>query len=374
MRFLFCILLASALACTPETPIPPAAEPTGRLYLRLSAGTPLHESPAADSPVIGSFGQDGAIAVAEERPPWFRIATADGTAWVQVEDSGRQFRVTSPPPGPRQEAPAKDELIARARAEMATAAGELRCGPYPLVTDVSDPRLLSACDRLANQIEAAYERRLGVRPVGSAVASILLFDQPAAFRRFSATVPRSPKAGYAAHAGRGYVALYVGDQERDRVLETLVHELTHLLNRRAVGRELPRWLSEGLADALGDSAGESGLEPLTGVRGAEAEAARLATAYRGGRAGSVQRLVHLPAAGFDAEVVSFDYEQSALLVRFLLLEPRLATPFRAYLGELHRGRRYDSQDLAAALGRSWQELDDAFAEWLLTTASAGSVG
>lgn len=268
-------------------------------------------------------------------------------------------------PGPQQAIAARPGSLDDARARLGTGLVEDTCGPYPLLTDADDRALLDSCTRLATVLDQAYRTRYGIAPRGRPAATIVLFTRQRDFRSFASD--RGLAAGYAAltRATEGFLALYRGEQGRRAVLRTLVHELTHLVNRRAIGPDLPRWLSEGLSDGLGDTASEGGeLLPLTGVEGSEGEAKRLALAYGENRVVSLRRLLTLEDDAFDRQAVSYDYEQSAMVVRFLLAEPARAGAFRAFLAELATKETYDAERLRTALGVSWSALDRDFESWL----------
>lgn len=276
--------------------------------------------------------------------------------------------VSPPPPRPATRArppnpPDKDWLEA-AREDQGKASREAKCGPYLLLTDVTDRLLLDACELLASRLDALYLERYGLAPEGQPAEAIFLFAEASDFRTFAQRDGRLA-VGYAGYtnAARGFTALYAGAQPLLPVLTTLAHELTHLVNRRALGANLPPWLAEGLADGIGDTATAEGFLPLSGVRGSEPQAARLRSAYQQGQARSLKRLAGLDRREFDREIPSFDYEHSALLVRYLLAEPQFRARFRGFLeGLLHE--RYERERLVVALGVSWEELDRRFKGWL----------
>ncbi len=213
-------------------------------------------------------------------------------------------------------------------------------------------------------LDQVYEARYGIRPRGEPASAIVLFDRAESYRGFAREggVPMG-YAGYAL-AARGLAVFYAGDQSLDDFVTTLVHELIHLVNRRALGVNLPPWLAEGLADGIGDTATPEGFDPLDGIAGLEALARRLQRAQAEGRAGSLERLVALERGEFDRGVVAHDYEQSALLVRFLLGDRQLAAGFRRFLGAFAGGESYDPEHLATDLGASWADLDARFMQWL----------
>ncbi len=259
------------------------------------------------------------------------------------------------------------ELLATARELLDGGGREKRCGPYPLYTDVADARLVAVCGRLASRLDDVYAARYGLEPRGEPASAIVLFAGAESYRAFArhSGVPLG-YAGYAL-AARGLAVFYAGGRPLDDFATTLGHELTHLVNRRALGVNLPPWLAEGLADGVGDTATPQGFRPLeTGIQAQfhGALASRLREARTSGRAGNLERLAGLKRGEFDRGDVAYDYEHSALFVRFLLAEPELAPGFRKFLDDFARGAIYDSAGLASVLGSSWADLDQRFSHWL----------
>jgi len=164
----------------------------------------------------------------------------------------------SPAPAPaRRGEPAQPPdaaLLARARELLGGGGREESCGPYRLYTDAADPRLVAACARLAGRLDALYEERYGVRPLGEPAEAIVLFGEIDRYRALARET--GVPLGYAGYtlATRGLAVFHAGDQPIATFLSTLAHELTHLVSRRALGVNLPPWLSEGLADGIGDTA------------------------------------------------------------------------------------------------------------------------
>jgi hypothetical protein len=165
---------------------------------------------------------------------------------------------------------------------------------------------------------------------------------------------------------------YLSELPRETFLATLTHELTHLAIRRAFGDGLPPWLTEGLADGVGDTATENGFARLDDLRGIRVQLERLRGAYDLDRAGGVERLVSLERGRFDRGVISYDYEQSALLVRWLLADPVLAPRFRAFLADLAGGLSWSPERFRRALGVPWAELDRRLEAWVRAESPAGS--
>ena len=288
----------------------------------------------------------------EPKTPIEPVAAADLPEPVEVLSAGRPAEPVA-------------ERWSRLAAQTMGTVQSGRCGPYAWIGDVDDVLFLSACAQLAGQLDILYQQRFGLKPVGQPAETLFLFEDLQEYRRFVAGDPwvRGTHAGYAS-AARGFLALYVGDQGRGEVLRTLAHELTHLVQRRALGSDLPPWLSEGMADAIGDSASESGFAPLNDRAGRGVQSRRLRDARRQGQARLVLELVRLDRETFDREPVSFDYEQSALLLRFILSRPDLKAGFHQYLQELSRGRAYDPVAMALALGQEWTEIEARFWAWM----------
>lgn len=265
--------------------------------------------------------------------------------------------------------PGDERLVALARGFLEDSEEiEASCGEYRVVSDLGGERLettLSTCRTLARALDAEYAARTGLRPAHPPAGTLVLFADRRRFREYVAADGELP-AGYAGFSmpGSGLVALPAGDVDAHELARTLGHELAHLAHRRAFGRELPRWLSEGLADAVGDDATPHGFTPFGESAGGSGLRRRLLDGYAAGRVETIERLLRPDPASFDAELVSYDYEQSALFVRFLLLDPELAPRFRSYLDAFARlgGTRVPA--LPDALGRDGPELDAAFRAWL----------
>ncbi|MCH9648262.1 MAG: hypothetical protein K0U98_08485 [Deltaproteobacteria bacterium] len=267
----------------------------------------------------------------------------------------------------RDSRPPEAHLVTAAKGSMRNPS-EGSCGPYRRVSDVRQQQLLEICERVAAPLEGAFRRRFGLEPRGVPREGVFLFESRKAFQSFAQKDGRL-RAGYAGYANgaKGFVAIPAGSLDPEIFATTLAHELTHLLLRRAMGPGLPPWLSEGLADAMGDPATPAGLGELTGFAGVEGQARRLRDAYRGGVAASVQSIVSRRRSEFDQGALSFDYEQSALLVRFLLLHPALGPRFRSFLEDIAGASIHDPEQLPQALGKSWSQLDGEFRAWVLAS-------
>ncbi|MEO1087331.1 MAG: hypothetical protein AAFY88_24100, partial [Acidobacteriota bacterium] len=268
---------------------------------------------------------------------------------------GRQGPRLAPEPDPG--------ALAAAGRHLQGGGREWPCGPYQLLSDVSEPELLGLCGRLAADLDAVYAERFGVDPVGEPRGAVILFRTLADFRDFAAT-----SGGHAGHAraSRGYLSLYVGDRSPEALAMTLAHELTHLVNRRALGASLPRWLSEGLADAIGDPATPAGLGPSTGLRGAEVARRRVLEKED---LPDLRRLTELDAGSFDSRPDARDYEQSAVFIRFLLADAERRRSFHAFLRGVAGGESPDLDALIRHLGARGgaKDLDRQLRAWLETS-------
>ncbi len=313
----------------------------------------------------------GAVGLAcRSEPPAPAPAQARRPAPPPVETELRGRLAETPDPA----------LLDSARALLAGGGRQENCGPYRLYTDATDERLIAACRRPAELLDEIYAARYGIRPRGEPAAAIVLFADARSYRAFAREggVPLG-YAGYAL-AARGLAVFHAtgSDSRRasgatalDSFVNTLVHELTHLVNRRALGVNLPPWLAEGLADGIGDTATPEGFDPLDGIVGLGPLARRLKGARESGKAGNLERLVSLKRGEFDRGTVSYDYEHSALLVRFLLAEPELASGFRKFLSDFAGGEPYHPDRLVTALGTSWSGLENRFTPWLVEQTGGG---
>ena len=316
---------------------------------------------ACDAP-----GQDSPPAETPTAKPEPQTEASDASP-VESTSPGFVVRTVAVPPH-ESETPDK-ELVAAARNLMTDDGRERACGPYRLYTDVRDEALLTTCERLTSSLDATYAVRYGVTPLGQPAEAIFLFSTLDQYQGFVEQQTRMP-IGYAAHAdaGRGYLALYTGERSRQDFVETLIHELTHLINRRALGGNLPPWLSEGLADGIGDTTTADGLQQIDGANGAEAQATRLEMGYEAGQVPSLSRLLEKNSGEFDSGTISYDYEQSAFLVRLLLTDPDLGPRFRSFLRALAAGSVYTPELFYEHLGLDASELDRRLEAWLRSAA------
>jgi len=264
--------------------------------------------------------------------------------------------------------PGEPAAVGPARAALGAPQTAEDCGPYRLVTDAGGPLLAAVralCAGPIARFEAEYRARLGVAASHPPRGTLVLFADRRRFRAYVAADGELPR-GYAGFslAAAGLVALPVGDLPADEVARTLTHELAHLAHRRTFGVDLEPWLSEGLADAVGDSADRNGFVPLAGFSGVEGLRERLRGGYASGAAGTIERLVALDRARFDRGTVSYDYDQAALFVRFLLLDPEVAPRFRAWLAARTRRGATGAPAPPAAFELDFGRLETRFRAWL----------
>jgi len=256
-----------------------------------------------------------------------------------------------------------------------------RVGPYALYTDLGSRGDWLHLDRLAAGVEAAYRRRYGLAPVGTAREAVMLFAEEADYRRFQEREERLGGLPAGGHAGVGMVSVYVGGQRRDEVAATLVHEIVHLLNRRALGPALPPWIDEGIADDLAGSyigpAGDMRPEELGGAavvvgtkvdyHGALASLRHLDAAFAAGTQPRLERLVGLDWEEFVRSAGRpMHYATAAFFVRYLLEGEggALAPAFRRFLAGVAGGGDVSGEALRRETGRSWAELERGLRAWV----------
>jgi hypothetical protein len=360
------IQTGETLALQESTVASESSRERGQRYLRIRAGTPFRRNPGLGGSAESRASRDEMVPVVARRGDWAQVRTTEEggktrLVWVAYDEDAEVVIL-----GGAREANSPDlEMTGLGRSLMGSDARTGRCGPYELISDAREDWLVDTCERLIPALEGTFVDRFGIVPLGDPKEAILFFDDAGDFRNF---VRRSDlgRIGNLAHAvpSSGFLALYAGRQDRAKLLRTFLHELTHLVSYRAFGPNLPRWLSEGLADAIGDTASGEAIQALEGIGGSEDEARRLGRAYDDGQAGDLARLLALDEATFDSGVVSFDYEQSALFVRYLLSEESMATGFRSFLAELSLGRLYAPDLLLSHLGTTLPELDRGFQSWI----------
>jgi hypothetical protein len=285
----------------------------------------------------------------------------------------------------------REARLERARELLGPEVGSL--GPWALLTDVEDGRLLAALGRRAAALEAAYRRRTGLAPrPAAAPEAVLLFAREATYRAYEAGEGRLADLGLAGHGGGGLASLWVEGRPAEQAGALLVHELTHLINRRALREGLPPWLDEGLADDLGFArAGRDGslspgtlwgqdvvrerqiplepgrvrLEQTREIGGARAALSRLRQALDAGEVPPLGDFLALSPGQFvEPEGRTLRYPLAAFFVRFLFAGEERAERFRGFLASVAGGGPADGEALLRSLGASWDELQREFESWV----------
>lgn len=344
----------------------------------VEGGTAVLESASVEAPRVGTVETTTNLRIFERRDDWYLVRFGDRKGWVLLP--GYWETESRPPPlgsepDPVLPVPSRspdEELVAEAVAQLGRAPDLARIGPYALYTDVDDEELLADLSEIARGLEAAYSERYGVTPIPGADEAVVLYASREAYRSFQASSPEVGEFEAPGLVRSGVVATYRGDRSPFEIAGTIVHELTHLLNRRSIGPALPPWLDEGLADDMGQSQIEGGrVQPgrvggsyvrrgtRTEFKGGRAAAIELQRALGGEGLPSVETLVGMDWNEFQSSDRSLHYAHASFFVRSLLDSPdaELAGGFRAFLGDVSRGRAIEPEALRARLGRSWSELD-----------------
>lgn len=345
----------------------PSRVASGDLFLRVSRGAILRRAPESGAEALDMADEDGLSAVEESRGEFHRVTLDGRSGWVKVGSKARLLRMRSTRLPPQDAVAPSPEVLERASAAMDNPRHRA-CGAYVLVTDVPvtdvpGSRLPELCSQVATGLDSAFAERYGVKPKGSPREALLIFHRRDGLRQF-VSGQGGPRRGYAGHAqgSDGYLAMTWGEPATDEQARTLVHEMTHLVARRALGTPLPRWLSEGLADGLGDPATLSGLGPIDGLRGAEAQARRV---LERPELPDLAALTARDVEQFDRDPSARDYEQSAVFVRFLMSEPERRKRFRVFLQGVAAGEPASAEQLVADLAvDDWRKLDRELRAWL----------
>ena len=370
--------------------------------LWIDPGTPLRSQPDVRSPAVAIVDVAVELVVLEHREHWVLVRYGSWKGWISTHED-TTVPSTSDPLSPElaawKLALAREMLALPARAAKRQPNATL--GPFDLVTDVSNRRLLRFLARIALSLRAAFRDRFGVDPGPGTDEAVILFSREKDYRAYEAEVRPETDRGTLGHADQGLAILYVGRQGPDDVAAVLVHELVHVLNRRWLATVPPPWLEEGLANDLAfsriDGAGRLDLGSLGGrnvlieehfyqpggwidfeqavhLSGPAATFSLLAKRWREGGAVSLELLCDLLASEFfETEDRQVRYDASTFFVRYLLdgEDGELAPRFRAFLASLATGGSADPDTLASSLGRSWAQLEAGFKMWLEGFSSGG---
>jgi len=425
--------------------------------VQVAAGARVYERPDPAAGVLAIVDSAAELPVIARRTEWIRVRYAGFKGWIWNGDeplpdpsagspaevgetesgapgnaavapgSGdRAVSSAAPRPVARSYGP-DPQAVARARQFLGDAARELDAGPWHLLTDVRDERLLASLDRLAGELPAAYRELYGL-PVdfgasagdsgpedavgasgalgapqsagttrgsdvrtGTDRAVIVLFSREAAYRSFLGDGAAFGPDGYTTN---GIAALYRGDMADDDLRVLFAHEVVHLLDWRVLEGRAPEWLEEGLAQALAVSriepSGAIHAEELgDGVRVVSESVSRdgrlettlkvsagyeaIRAVAQGLRRGELPRFEELAASRpFETEdpsVRPLRYHQCALVVRYLLQaeDGRWRDGFHRYLAGLaHLAQGGDGSpgSLPAVLGTDWETLEQGFSRWV----------
>jgi hypothetical protein len=403
LRRLFAGLLltlapVAVLSASPQEPDAPPAETEPEILgaaaafgiqdtesetLRIPANTPLYRTPSPDASQITLIDSLTELAVLEHQGGWSKVLYSDRLGWVNPELSRADMTLVSAPSSIEalMTAPSMLEIERRIRiagAVLGVDGPAGRLGPYALMTDITNPRLLDRIREIASSLDSVYQERYGL-PVGdTGLQTVALFATEAAYRDFEAKVTDGNDLSARGHAGGNLAALFVEDQRLDDVLELVIHELTHLLNRRAFGEAIAPWLEEGLANDLCysdiDRTGRLKAGTLSGRRIQVGARASRTVVYEGPFASltkilsdrfhrqttPIQRLIEMGREEFlRAQDRESHYIESTFLVRFLLdsSKQRYAPAFQSYLAEVAAGGMPDATRLIELLGTDLRQLE-----------------
>ena len=400
-RFFFivglCTSISPAGAQPPEDPpaeerpqgAPAAIVPLATERIRVEPGTRLHRQPDARSSVVAVIDAEIELEILERREPWTRVRYGSWKGWIAVHGGGTDGR-----------APDRTAWrLAFAREILGPAAeGPDRLGPFALLTDVRNRKLVQFLAEIAGHLPPAYQDRYrldprAVTPETVTPETVVLFSREADYRAYEAEVRPPTDRGTLGHAAHGLAVLYVGRQGPDDVAAVMVHELTHVLNRRVFRTAPSPWLEEGMANDLAfcriDASRRLELASLGGrnvvveqhsyrpggwlgvdraihLSGPLASFSLLRDRWRAGDKLPLEELSELLASDFfDPEDRQLRYDTSTFFLRYLLDgEDDLAPRFRAFLASLTTTAA-DPPPLTSILGRSWSELESGFAAWLV---------
>lgn len=363
----------------------------------IGLGSLVRAEPTADARVLEKTRLLRRLMPVERQGSWVHVVLKEsGTSgWVDLDaprDPKPPLGEAPTPPLPLAAAPIDPEHLALAESLLGATALRGRLGPYELLTDVDEREWLRSLTEISTRLDAAYEERYGVQPIGSPAETVIVFARLEDYLRFRAAFERLGGIDSNGHATRGLAALH-RERPRDEVSVTLVHELVHLLNRRALGPALPPWLDEGLADELsqlGALAGagietvaqaesaagrRSGDGDMVALSGPLAALDKLRDAHRAGQLPTIETMVGLDWHGFvRASDNRLYYAQSTYWIHFLMTrDDALRLGFRTFLAGVARGDSPDGETLRGHLDMSWEALEADFRAWILVKAAAAGL-
>lgn len=327
----------------------------------LLPGNPIREKPEGGSRVVGELNAMAFLPVIGDVGDWVEVMHNGESGWVQ--------RSWTPPFNRRKarrgimrhraepvRGNAGDRLY-EARKVLGIKRPKVKLGAYTLYTDVEDQELLDFLNTTALAAEEAYFARYGRLPEGNPTRSVVLFAEEEDYRRYSES-SNTPTSSHVGHAGRGVIAMYVGEFRRETVAGTLIHEIGHLLNTRALTMFLPPWLEEGIASDLGGIWIErSGAL----FQREEKHFLILRQLLESDRFPRLAQIIN--AKGKDFYTIPGSYALSFAFVRYLMdgEDGALRDGFREFLRNIAIGKK---ADLFKDTGRSGEELERGFLRWL----------
>lgn len=365
----------------------------------VAGGTPIFDEPSEGASRLEIVMALSEIDVLERSGDWCRVQYGGRSGWVnpELELHLQGIRVVEMPSTLPVETPTLESHDPERRRELALAALGLEgpngsLGPWALMTDVVDSRLIGYLDAIAGGLTTSYASRFGLEPAPPSTQSVAVFSTEEGYRPFESEATHLAGFGARGHAGGKLAALFIEDHRMEDAASLLIHELTHLMNRTALGPSPPPWIEEGLANDLAYSrigrAGDLRLGTVNGERvaigtrrsgmtiqysGGVAALAELVRTRARRRGTKLSELVQLDQASFlDDPRRSQHYIEAAFLVRFLLEadKGRHAESFRSYLRLLADPDQKLPADLASFLGTEWPRLERDFDGWLRIEAVA----
>jgi hypothetical protein len=358
-------------------------------WVRLEAGEPIRRSPSTEAAPVTVVDVRVDVPIVERRDGWALVRYGSFKGWIQLqpeEDFEAESKTAATTPD--------SQRLTLARELLGRDIEPGRLGTLELYTDVKNRRLLRFLEKVVVGLPEAYRMRYGVDPGTVAHEAVVIFSRERDYRAYLRTVSDGgirPQG----HTSRGLAVIFVGTQSREEVSAILVHELTHLLNRRALETLPYPWLEEGMGNDLAycriaEGSGQLQLGSLGGrsvviehefyffggesrtdrevrLEGPVASLSLLQKRLEEQEAGPLELLLRLRwYEFFDSVDPRPRYDRSAFFVRYLLdsEDGDLADGFRAYLLSLANGGAAGPAALRAALGQSWDELEQGFKDWV----------
>ncbi len=366
---------------------PPPGEPLGKpagwtaedatALIDVAAGSELHLEPGRGSQVL-TLLPEVKLPLLDSRGSWIQVRYGDRVGWVDLE---------APPAPVPMLTPREAEPVQPTRPESEPLSfgplwTEYDLGPYQLFSRVREQMMVDFLGNVAAEHARVYAERYGLTDAETG-GTVVLFGDRQGFVEFQRN------RGHDAFEARidGYfhspdtVVMYRGHSSRQQLAATLIHELTHLISWQTLrkwGRvqtSMPPWLDEGMAEDLALSrvdrkgrlvAGPLGPTNLHYQRRLGVILLELEKQISiGGTAPSLPQLLAMDKDAFLSSDSELNYLLSALWVRYLLDDAKLAAGFRGFLASVADGGQPDAEELRSRLGHSWDRLSQGFRGWLL---------